>query len=168
MREFIQPKGSEIETTQHKDRIVSFWMVLVSLCSLCAGNFLGAAGRPNILWIIAEDMSPDLGCYGNTLVTTPNVDWLAANGMKFNNVFTTGPACSPSRTALATGVYQTTVGAYHMRYSDALLPELPRPFKILPELMRENGYYTGNIKKFSKTGTGKDDWLFKLLGRFEK
>jgi len=58
--------------------------------------------RPNIIWIIAEDMSPDLGCYGNQVVTTPNIDGLAVKGMQFNNVFTTSPACSPSRTALAT------------------------------------------------------------------
>ena len=100
---------------------------------------------PNILWIIAEDMSPDLGCYGNKVVTTPNIDSLAAKGMRFSNVFTTAPACSPSRTALATGVYQTKLGAHHMRYSAELRPDLPKPVKVLPELMRENGYYTGNI-----------------------
>ena len=60
--------------------------------------------RPNILWIIAEDMSPDLGCYGNQVVTTPNIDGLAEKGMQFTHVFTTSPACSPSRTALATGL----------------------------------------------------------------
>ena len=70
--------------------------------------------RPNILWIVDEDMSPDFGCYGNMVVTTPNIDRLAARGMKFNSVFTTGPACSPSRTALATAVYQTTLGAHHI------------------------------------------------------
>jgi N-sulfoglucosamine sulfohydrolase len=121
--------------------------------------------RPNILWIIAEDMSPDLGCYGNKVVTTPNIDLLAAKGMKFNQVFTTGPACSPSRTALATGVYQTTLGAHHMRYSKELSPALPKPVKVLPELMRENGYYTGNIKNVGGTGSGKDDWLFKITGK---
>lgn len=120
-----------------------------------------AANRPNILWIIAEDMSQDLGCYGNSLVFTPNIDGLAAKGMIFHRMFTASPACSPSRTALATGVYQTTLGAIHMRYSDELLPDLPMPYKILPELMREHGYYTGNVKGFFKTGTGKDDWLFK-------
>ena len=120
-----------------------------------------AGQRPNILWIIAEDMSPDIGCYGNKSVTTPNIDLLAARGMKFNTVFTTGPACSPSRTSLATGVYQTTAGAYHMRYSDKLKPVLPEPIRILPELMRENGYCTGNIRKMCGTGTGKDDWLFR-------
>jgi N-sulfoglucosamine sulfohydrolase len=125
-----------------------------------ANGFAEAGQRPNILWIIAEDMSPDIGCYGNKLVSTPNIDQLAARGMKFNNVFTTGPACSPSRTSLATGVYQTTLGAFHMRYSDELKPVLPEPVRILPELMREQGYYTGNIREVCNTGTGKDDWLF--------
>ena len=120
---------------------------------------------PNILWIIAEDMSPDLGCYGNEVVTTPNIDSLAAKGMKFSNVFTTAPACSPSRTALATGVYQTTLGAHHMRYSPELRPDLPKPVKVLPELMRENGYCTGNIKGICGTGTGKDDWQFNAPGK---
>ena len=82
--------------------------------------------RPNIVWIIAEDMSPDLGCYGNQVVTTPNIDGLAVKGMQFTNVFTTSPACSPSRTALATGVFQTTLGAHHMRYSKELMPTLPQ------------------------------------------
>lgn len=136
--------------------ITAFGISLFALALVAAGT-----DRPNILWIIAEDMSQDLACYGNSLVATPNIDGLAAKGMIFHRMFTTGPACSPSRTALATGVYQTTLGAIHMRYSDELLPELPKPYKILPELMREQGYYTGNVRGFSKTGTGKDDWLFK-------
>jgi N-sulfoglucosamine sulfohydrolase len=131
------------------------------VCLAWANGFAEAGQRPNILWIIAEDMSPDLGCYGNKVVSTPNIDLLATRGMKFNHVFTTGPACSPSRTSLATGVYQTTLGAYHMRYSDGLKPILPEPVRILPELMREQGYYTGNIRKVCNTGSGKDDWLFK-------
>ncbi len=115
--------------------------------------------RPNIIWIIAEDMSPDLGCYGNQVVTTPNIDGLAEKGMQFTNVYTTSPACSPSRTALATGVFQTTLGAHHMRYSKELMPTLPQPVKTSPQVMGERGYYTGNIKGFG--GTGKDDWQFK-------
>ncbi|MDP6523331.1 MAG: sulfatase [Kiritimatiellia bacterium] len=136
-------------------------ILLLSIRSLTAEE----ESRPNILWIIAEDMSPDLGCYGNKVVTTPNIDQLAAGGMKFNSVFTTAPACSPCRTALATGVYQTTLGAHHMRYSDELKPALPKPIKVLPELMRENGYFTGNIKEICGTGTAKDDWQFKVSGR---
>ncbi|MBX2850486.1 MAG: sulfatase [Phycisphaeraceae bacterium] len=121
--------------------------------------------KPNILWIIAEDMSPDLGCYGNAVVTTPNIDGLAAKGMRFNRVFTTAPACSPSRTAMATGVYQTTLGAHHMRYSKALMPQLPEGIKTLPQMLRERGYYTGNIRGIAGTGMAKDDWQFKHRGK---
>lgn len=131
---------------------------------LLAGLILPAvsmARKPNILWIIAEDMSPDLGCYGNTVVSTPHIGRLATEGMKFTRVFTTGPACSPSRTGLATGIYQTTLGAHHMRYSRELKPPLPHPVKTLPQLLRERGYRCGNIRGICGTGTGKDDWLFK-------
>lgn len=119
---------------------------------------------PNILWIVAEDMSPDLGCYGNEVVSTPNIDGLAKKGMLFHKFFTTAPACSPSRTALATGVFQTTLGAHHMRYSQELMPKLPKPYKTLPQLMQERGYATGNVKAIGETGTGKDDWQFKIDG----
>lgn len=117
-------------------------------------------GRPfNILWLVAEDMSPDLGCNGNTLVRTPAIDSLAAEGMLFTNVFATAPVCAPSRTALATGMYQTTIGAYHMRYPDSLLPSLPRGVMTFPQLFRQNGYVTANIK--DAPGKGKTDWMFR-------
>ena len=60
--------------------------------------------RPNILFIIAEDLSPDLGCYGNDLVKTPVLDALASNGMRFSSAFVVAPVCAPSRTAIATGI----------------------------------------------------------------
>ncbi len=69
--------------------------------------------RPNILWLIAEDLSPDLGCYGNSTVHTPHLDRLAADGVRFTQAFVTGPVCSASRSAIATGMYQTTIGAHH-------------------------------------------------------
>src|SRR5690606_39135371 len=77
---------------------------------------------PNILWIVSEDMSQDLGCYGNEIVKTPTLDKLASEGMRFTNMFTTAGVCSPSRTALVTGMHQTSIGAMHMRYPDALKP----------------------------------------------
>lgn len=113
---------------------------------------------PNVLWIIAEDLSPDLGCYGNSVVNTPNLDALAQRGMRFTNVFTTAPVCSPSRTALATGMYQTSIGAYHMRYPDNLLPKLPEKIKTIAQLSQENGYLSTNIK--DTPGFGKTDWMF--------
>ena len=67
----------------------------------------GPAGGPNVLWITSEDTCPDLGCYGETLVKTPHLDRLAAQGIRFTRAFTTAPVCSPSRSAFMTGMYQT-------------------------------------------------------------
>jgi len=113
-----------------------------------------AKNRPNILWIVSEDMSLDQGCYGNTLVKTPTIDKLANEGIRFTNMFTTAAVCAPSRTALATGMYQTSIGAMHMRYSDELMPELPKGVKTIEHILKDNGYQT--------LGIGKDDYMFRL------
>jgi arylsulfatase A-like enzyme len=65
--------------------------------------------------LIAEDLSPDLGCYGNQQVRTPNLDRVASEGVRYTRMFTTSGVCSPSRTAIAVGCLQTSVGAFHMR-----------------------------------------------------
>ena len=70
------------------------------------------ANRPNVLWLIAEDMGPELGAYGQANVRTPHLDSLAARGMLFTHAFTTSPVCSPSRSALNTGLYRFTIGAH--------------------------------------------------------
>ncbi len=145
-----------------KHKLFLLVLLTLTLTTYAVNTQAANTSKPNILWIVAEDMSAvDVGCYGNPAVKTPNIDRLAKQGMRFSRVFTTGSACSPSRTALATGVYQTTLGAHHMRYSDELMPELAEPVKILPQMMRENGYFTGNIRNICGTGTGKDDWMFK-------
>lgn len=110
--------------------------------------------RPNILWIIAEDMSQDQACYGNKLVKTPTIDMLSNNGMRFNNMFTAAGVCAPSRTAIATGMHQNAIGAMHMRYSEELKPALPEGMNTIAHILKANGYQT-----FSK---GKDDYMFKL------
>jgi N-sulfoglucosamine sulfohydrolase len=115
--------------------------------------------QPNILWILAEDLSPDLGCYGNSVVETPVLDKMALQGMRFTNVFTTAPFCTPSRTALATGMYQTSINAHHMRFPEELKNPLPAGILPLNELLRRNGYQTANIKDVP--GTGKTDWSFR-------
>src|SRR3712207_5327612 len=73
------------------------------------------ARRPNIIWILGEDMSPQLGCYGEPLIQTPNLDRMASAGARFEQAFTTAPVCSASRSALATGMFQTTIGAHNHR-----------------------------------------------------
>ena len=73
------------------------------------------ATRPNVLWIIAEDMSPHLSIYNVPEMRTPNLDALARKGMRFDRAFVTGAVCSTSRSAFNTGMYQTTLGAHHQR-----------------------------------------------------
>lgn len=133
----------------------------ISLLFLAAGiSALNANAaelkKPNILWIVAEDMSQDQACYGNNLVKTPTIDNLAKEGMRFTNMYTTAAVCAPSRTALATGMYQTSIGAMHMRYPDDLMPFLPKEIKTVESLLRKEGYQT--------LGIGKDDYMFRQEG----
>ena len=104
-------------------------------------NFLPAqqatdVERPNVLFITLDDCGLDFGCYGNELVETPNLDALAAAGLRFTNCFTATPVCSPSRSALLTGRYPSRIGSHHHR-SDR---RLPAGVETLPELFRKAGY----------------------------
>jgi uncharacterized sulfatase len=137
------------------------WLVLGLLTILSCGEQQAETTTqpPNVLWILAEDLSPDLACYGYPGVHTPNVDALARDGMRFTRVFTTAPACTPSRTALACGMYQNSINAHHMRYPDELMNELPEGIMPINELFRRQGYITANIK--DSYGTGKTDWSFR-------
>lgn len=105
-----------------------------------------ASPPPNILLLVAEDLSPHLGSYGDPIARTPNLDALARAGIRFSRVFTTAPVCAPSRAALITGVHQNAIGAQHMRTSDAPgggYRSVPPPeVKAFPELLRAAGYYT--------------------------
>lgn len=135
--------------------IFAFCFSLISLpLSNLAASEQEDQGPPNIIWLVAEDMSQDQGCYGNELVKTPVIDKLATEGMRFTNMFTTAAVCAPSRTALATGMYQTSLGAMHMRYPDELMPTLPKGVKTIGHILKDNGYQT--------LGIGKDDYMFKL------
>ena len=82
--------------------------------SLITAN-LNAAKRPNILWIVGENFSNDLGCYGQDNVATPNLDDLAKKGVRYVNAFSTSPVCAPSRSCFMLGMYQTTTDTHHMR-----------------------------------------------------
>ncbi|NND04905.1 MAG: sulfatase-like hydrolase/transferase [Saprospiraceae bacterium] len=112
--------------------------------------------HPNILWIIAEDMSQDQACYGNGIVKTPVIDKLAADGMRFTHMFTAAGVCAPSRSAIATGIYQNGIGAMHMRYADHLKPNLPDGIETIAQILRDHGYQT--------VGKGKKDYMFKIEG----
>jgi len=123
-----------------------------------------AAEKPNILWLVAEDFGQHLGCYGTKEVSTPNLDALAARGMRFTRCFTTAPVCSPSRSAWMTGMYATTIGAHQHRSNRQGAHPLPKGVRLLTDWIREAGYFTANVVKlppeFGFKGTGKTDWNF--------
>jgi N-sulfoglucosamine sulfohydrolase len=125
--------------------------------------------RPNILWLIAEDLGPHLGCYGTNQVWTPALDKLAAEGARYTHAFTTAPVCSPSRSAFMTGMYQTTIGAHQHRSHRDDGYTLPPGVRVGTDWMRDAGYFTANIRIFPKelglTGTGKTDWNFTYVGK---
>ncbi|GAB3291926.1 sulfatase family protein [Parahaliea aestuarii] len=106
----------------------------------------GELPPPNILLLVAEDLSPRIGAFGDVLAVTPNIDQLAARGTRYTRTFTTAGVCAPSRAALITGVHQNTLGAGHMR--SHAWPEAnyyavpPAEVKAFPELLRAAGYFT--------------------------
>ncbi|MCC6489849.1 MAG: sulfatase [Candidatus Hydrogenedentes bacterium] len=129
------------------------------------GHPIGGAAesqpRPNIVWIIAEDMSCHFGYQGEPLVKTPHVDRLAREGVVFDAAYTTCPVCSPCRSALITGMYQTTIGAHnHRSFRGAIKHELPAPVRPIPEYFKAAGYYVCNGSRSEAKEPGKTDYNF--------
>ena len=139
----------------------SFFSIL--LASSCIGLANTETKRPNILWIIAEDLSPFMGCYGDDVNRehTPHIDKLANEGVLFKRAYSNAPVCAASRSSFITGAMQTTTGTHRhrsSRYTEGqVVPEnlrihLSEGMKTLPEMMKEQGYFTFN--------NGKDDYNF--------
>ncbi len=100
--------------------------------------------RPNILWIVSEDNSASyLGCYGNKMATTPNLDKLASAGFLYENAFSPAPVCAPTRSTLITGVYANALGTQHMR-STYPIPDF---IHFFPYYLQAAGYYCTNHAK---------------------
>ena len=118
-------------------------MKLTALFTVLMLSSASAQERPNIVWIIPDDMSANFSCYGESSITTPNVDRLASDGVKFTNAYVTAPVCSTCRSALITGMYQTTIGAHHHRSGrGAVKIHLPKNIRLVPKLFQEAGYRT--------------------------
>lgn len=94
-----------------------------------------AAERPNIVWIVGEDLGPELGCYGDANARTPTMDKLAAEGARFTRAFTHAPVCAPSRAGLITGRYPIAIGTHHMR------SKLKNPPSAFTTYLRKAGYF---------------------------
>lgn len=134
-------------------------------------NTAQADDRPNIVWIISEDASSHIAPYGETTIKTPNLDRLTREGVLFNRAYVTSPVCSPSRSALMTGMYPSSFGAHNHRsqrvtgkgggnvhYYDSY--KLPAEIALIPLLFREHGYFVVN------SGKSKTDYNFQPNGGF--
>ena len=152
-------------------------VLTASLLALWAGTFSGPGlqpvpvepFRPNVVWIIADDLSPILAAYGDSTAHTPHLDRLAREGVTYERAYVTTPVCAPSRTALVTGVHPTSMGALHMRtqartsaidqVTDPELLAIPTYEAVPPPDVRpvtwwlqRAGYFTAN--------RGKEDYQF--------
>ncbi len=114
----------------------------------------------NILWISCEDISPDLGCYGDDYADTPNLDCLASQGCRYTNAFVPYPVCAPTRSAVITGMYPSTIGTMHMRTRLKGYDAVPPPYvKCFTEYLRAAGYYcTNNSKTDYQTSDIQNAW----------
>ena len=139
-------------------RLFSLLFLLQSSLFLgCSNTSEREKKPPNILWITVEDISPNLGCYGDTLAHTPNLDALASKGFRYNNAIASAPVCAPARNSIITGMYPSSLGTLHMRsFSKAMKSSgrIPAEIKLYPEVLRSAGYYC--------TNNDKEDYNFNL------
>ncbi len=123
-------------------RKFSIFLISTFFAILASGQ-ANQSDRPNILWIVSEDNTTLLGCYGDKTATTPNIDGFAKQGVLYKNAFCTAPVCAPSRSTLITGMYASSIGTENMR---SVYP-IPEFIKFFPRYLREAGYYTSNNAK---------------------
>lgn len=124
-------------------RIVKVVVCVVCFALLSCQTCFPQVSRPNILWITSEDNGVELGCYGDSFATSPNIDALAARGIRFDNCWSNAPVCAPARTTIISGMYATSLGASNMRSR----VKRPDGTMLLPELLRASGYYCSNNSK---------------------
>jgi len=136
---------------------------LAAFCFASPATVNAAETQPNILWLITEDMGPELASYGTPQVWTPVLDDLAERGVRYTRAFTVTPVCSTSRSGFCTGMYPVSIGAHQHRTGKHKQP-LPEGVKPVTHWLQDAGYYTANVTKRNGKpfGRGKVDWNFKI------
>lgn len=146
--------------------------ILFFLLIIACSNEKNIDKRPNIIWLVAEDLGLYIPSFGDSTITTPNLSRLAEEGVRYNNVYSVSGVCSPSRASIVTGMYPTSIGAHHMRtlsqqpaakekglINYEVVP--PPKVKMVSQILREEGYYCTNNKKedyqFYKSVTAWDE-----------
>lgn len=168
---------SEVQCPKHKKQSPFYLTLLIATILSCEKplyeekkinipnySSLQLPEKPNILWLVAEDLSPIIPAYGDSTVSTPNIDRLAREGVKYTHFYSPSGVCAPSRAAIATGMYPTRIGAHHMRtgpwfrftikdraianYSRTAYEAMPPPeVHMMSTYLRKKGYYCANNPK---------------------
>lgn len=145
-------------------KIRDVFILLIFSLLLMSCNKQKTKSKPNILWIYSDDISLELGCYGNPDVQTPNLDNLAAGGVRYTKAYTTTPVCSSSRSSIITGMYPTSINCLEHRTINKL--PLPGHVKPVTEYFKAAGYFCTNMdKSFEKWG--KTDFNFQTENIFD-
>ena len=132
-----------MSANQWKSHLVFLWILLIPLCFGCQERQGEEMERPNILWITCEDISPNLGAYGDPYANTPHLDRLASEGVVYTHAFATAPVCAVARSSIISGIYASSQGTQHMRCQG----KIPAGVSLYPELLRKAGYYCSNNSK---------------------
>lgn len=150
-------------------RILLVTPLLASLAVLSANAAADATKKPNILWLVAEDIGPEaLSSSGTPQAATPNLDRLAAEGVRYTRAYA-GMGCSVSRSSFMTGMYSTTIGTHNHRSHRNDGYQLPAGVRLLTDWLRDAGYFTANVRELPAplgfSGSGKTDWNFSYQGK---
>ncbi|WP_262245176.1 sulfatase family protein [Parapedobacter soli] len=133
-------------------------LVLLEACASVASKKAAPDTRPNILWIVADDLGTDLACYGTPSVQTPNLDRFASEGVTYTHMFSVAAVCSPSRSALVTGMYPVSINSHqHRARTKDSLPENIHPISAY---FRQQGYFVTNGSGGNMASNGKTDYNF--------
>src|SRR5947208_11832715 len=130
--------------------------ISIAMLFICTAFAAIANAKPNVLFIISDDLNAHLGCYGDTVVKTPNIDHLAQRGIRFDRAYCQYPVCNPSRTSFLSGLHPETTGVCDQL---TLLRKKSMPDVVyLPEHFRANGYFTAGIGKVEHGGHHEINW----------
>lgn len=142
-----------------KEKLCSTALLLgMSLPAIAQMRHTAENVKPNILIFIADDLGwEDVGAYGHRVVKTPNIDWLAENGLRFENFFLTASSSSPSRSSIFTGMYPSCTNAQNLH------DKLPSQATLFPDCLKEHGYYTMLVGKNHGTNTPEIEKRFSYL-----